>query len=131
MKFAFLLSIFISVTIAIVSCEYDREEEEIAVESNPIDTTTTDTTTTTTTPPAVTYDNTVKAIMSANCASSGCHVAGGQSPDLSTYTKVNDQSARVKVRAVDLQTMPPGGGTMTAGDRDVLKNWIEDGAKEN
>jgi uncharacterized membrane protein len=143
MKSTFFLSVFLAAAIVIVSCEYEREEDEV-VAVDPIDSavtvdtttsdttaTTTDTTTTdtTTTPPAVTYDNTVKAIMTDNCV--GCHAPGGQFPDLSTYAGVNAKSARVKDRASVIQNMPPGANTMTTSDRDVLKDWIESGAKEN
>jgi len=137
MKLTFLVSMFFAAILTIVSCEYDREEEEeiiiepIVTDTTSVDTTSPGTTDTTanTTPPAVTYDNTVKTIVDASCANSSCHVPGGQFPDLSSYSGVNAQKARVKARAVDLETMPPT--TMSSSDRKVLKDWIDSGAKEN
>ena len=137
-KLTFLLSVFFAATITIVSCEYDREEEEIVIDPILTDTTATDTTstgvidtTTTTIPPVVTYNNTVKAIMDVSCANPSCHVAGVRFPDLSFYSNVKAQSSRVKVRAVDQETMPPSSHPMSSSDRKVLEDWLVAGAKEN
>lgn len=124
--------------IVIVSCEYDREEEEI-VEVDPIDTTSTDTTTsdttitdTTTTPVVDTYENKVKAIIDLNCAaSSGCHGSGSSAGDFTSYAglKIDVDNGLVKTH-IESGYMPYGAAFNPVSDKDVVLKWITDGAKE-
>ena len=85
------------------------------------------TTTTTTTLPLVTYTNTTKAIFDARCIS--CHGSPGtQPPNLTTYTIVFNERARIKTALV------PGGSMVnfgsTAQERQTIIGWIDAGAPE-
>lgn len=143
-----LLIIFsaISLTYLTFSCEYQMEEEEVVEETqdttntnndttsvdttnNNTDTTTTDTGGTTT---PVTYDNTVKAIIDANCAFGGCHGAASVFGDFTTYAgiKIDIDAGKVNNRVVVLKNMPQAGFSDEA-NRDIIEDWLNDGAPEN
>ena len=108
--------------VTLSSCYYDNEEELYPDYLNPCDTL-----------PA-TYTNNVKAIIDANCATSGCHT--GVAPTgglfLDTYQQVSaialngDLSNRVIVQ----KNMPPS-GPLSNCDMETLQNWINAGAPEN
>lgn len=79
-----------------------------------------------------TYSAFVSSAVSANCAISGCHVAGAQAPDLSSYSGVKANVDRIKVRAVTERTMPPASQSkMSECDVLKLKTWIDKGAQNN
>lgn len=101
----------------ISSCYYDKEEELYPNQAGSCDTT------------GISYSKGISTILNGTCAVSGCHVAGGQIPDLSDYSKVQANSVRVKVRAVDLKTMPPG---ITLSDCNIKKldTWIQKGTPQ-
>jgi uncharacterized membrane protein len=70
-----------------------------------------------------TYNEEVKAIIDAKCASSGCH-DGTQPPRLDTYFDVNNQTDRIDVRALTQQTMPPASRPqLTNEELDILNCW--------
>ncbi|HRP00505.1 MAG TPA: hypothetical protein PLN54_13800, partial [Flavobacteriales bacterium] len=50
----------------------------------------------------VTWSGTIQPLVTSRCASPGCHVPGGQAPDLSTYTafKAQVDLGRVQARAI-------------------------------
>ncbi len=72
------------------------------------------------------YSTGINTIINNNCASAGCHVVGAQSPDLSSYQKVKDNIARVKVRAIDQKTMPAA-APLSVCDINKLTAWINAG----
>jgi hypothetical protein len=74
----------------------------------------------------ITYTNSIKTLVDANCASSSCHAAGGTSPDLSSYTNVTNNITRVKARAIDLKTMPAS-SPLTVCEINKLQAWINAG----
>lgn len=76
-----------------------------------------------------TYNNGIKTLVNTNCAYSGCHVAGGISPDLSTYTLLKASINSVKTRAIDLKNMPSPTG-MTSCNITKLDNWIKNNMPE-
>lgn len=75
-----------------------------------------------------TYSLKIKTILTKNCAIAGCHVAGGESPDLSDSTIVYDKIDRIKVRAIDIKDMPKSAPLSTC-DIKALQNWIDGGTK--
>lgn len=101
------------------SCFYDNEEELYPNNNNPGPA-----------PTVVTWSTNVKPIIDQYCATSGCHVAGAQSPDLSTYTGVFNFRERVKVRAT-VQDNMPASGALNQANQDALAKWINDGALNN
>ncbi len=74
----------------------------------------------------------VKSIMTANCATSGCHV--GASPqsgiNFSDDCTIVSQKVRIKARAVDANpsVMPPS-GSISAADKQKIVDWINAGGQ--
>jgi hypothetical protein len=77
----------------------------------------------------LTYTNSIKTIIDANCASSSCHGAGGTSPDLSSYINVTSNITRVKARAIDLKTMPAS-APLSVCEINKLQAWINAGTPQ-
>ena len=77
-----------------------------------------------------TYSAVIEPIISTNCAVPACHVAGGTSPDLSTYAGVSANISAVQQRAVVDKTMPPS-GALSSCDQAKLQTWIDNGANNN
>lgn len=102
--------------------------------------------------PTTAFPADVAAIFSASCAVSGCHAAGGTTPDLTDYDAVVGQASAVsgldyvspgdpdasylfaKVSGTQAALggsggqMPLGGSPLSEADRDTLSTWILDGA---
>ena len=74
------------------------------------------------------YNPKIKGLLASSCAISGCHITGGQGPDLSDSTVVYDKIDRIKVRAIDLKDMPKS-GPLSACDVKTLQRWIDGGTK--
>ncbi|MES2558228.1 MAG: hypothetical protein V4590_00700 [Bacteroidota bacterium] len=106
----------------LTGCYYDNEEELY-----PNATTSTTSTTATT---VVSYASDIQPMIAANCASSGCHMAGAQIPDLSDYAKLTNNIARVKVRAIDEKSMPAAAPLSNANIA-KLQSWIDAGTPNN
>lgn len=78
----------------------------------------------------ITYNASAKAIFDSNCI--GCHSAGGQSPDLTTYnsTKANIINIIDRIQRTGTGVMPPS-GQMSQDKINTLKQWQTDGLLEN
>jgi len=74
----------------------------------------------------VSYQNGIQALLSTNCAISGCHVSGGQAPDLSTYAGAKANAAQSS-SDINAGTMPFGGSPLSASDKALFKSWIDAG----
>lgn len=76
----------------------------------------------------LTYKDDIVAIISSNCAVSGCHVSGGQNPDLSTYDKISSNLVKVRLR-IKNGTMPKVGSgySLTQQERNEIICWIDQG----
>jgi hypothetical protein len=110
---------FLSLLFSFTGCYYDVESELYpAAANNTCDTT------------AVTYATTIGPLITSSCATSGCHAAGAQSPDLSNYAGLNGSIDRVAVRAITEKTMPPS-GPMNSCSILALQAWINRGALNN
>jgi hypothetical protein len=70
----------------------------------------------------------VKAIVSSNCAISGCH-NGSVSPNLTVDANIQDRAGRIKART-GAMTMPPSasGITLSAQEIETIACWVDDGA---
>ncbi len=82
----------------------------------------------------VTWTADVQPLISSNCAISGCHVSGAQTPDLSTYAavKVAADAGAILARAINADPSPmPPTGLLPNCDRQALKAWLEAGAPNN
>lgn len=83
----------------------------------------------------VTWSGTIQPLMQASCAIPGCHVPGGQSPDLSTYTAVKAKADDGGLRGVIIDGTPffmpnPPVG-LPACDRLKVDAWLRAGAPQN
>jgi hypothetical protein len=80
----------------------------------------------------ITYTKHIKSIIDLNCAFAGCHVAGGVSPTLTTYSEVSaiaGANGKLKLRVITLQTMPAS-APLSAPDIAKIQCWIDNGAKQ-
>ena len=112
----FIISVFIFST----ACFYDNEEE-LYPGSQDIECST----------DSLTYNNTVAEIINTNCAIPNCH-GGTQSPSLTGFQNVMSNAGRIKVRAVEQQTMPPlSEQPLSECEIKQLEAWINNGAPEN
>lgn len=101
----------------ILGCSADNEEELFPEESANCDTT------------ELTYTNDISFILNANCATSGCHEAGGQSPDYSNYTSVVANKEGIQRRAINEKTMPPL-GALSNCNLNKLQAWLDNNTPE-
>ncbi len=112
-----ILSTLLFGFIVLTGCYYDKEEElypNSGTNCNAL----------------LTYNTGIKTIIDGNCATSGCHVSGGTSPDLTTYSLVKANTVRITARAVTIKDMPKPSG-MSSCNITKLDNWIKAGALEN
>jgi len=90
-------------------------------------------------PQATSYANDIQPIFTANCALSGCHVAGAQTPDLEAGVSYNDLISGGFVNTViptqsTLYIMINGEMEVhipSAADRQKIYDWIRTGAIDN
>ena len=99
----------------IVACQKEKEEEIIDCSDV-----------------SPSYNADIKPIINPNCLSSGCHNAGSNNGDFTTYDglKVVVLSGALEKRVVTDKTMPPS-APLFLGDRKKIKCWIEAGAPNN
>lgn len=79
--------------------------------------------------PEVSFKNTVKPIIDAGCATSGCHVAGTGRVDFTTYEGVKSAAAGVKTK-INNGSMPKT-GSITDAQKTSIITWVDEGAKNN
>ncbi len=103
---------------ALGSCYYDNEEElyPVATECE------TD---------SLNYNSHISSILNAKCATPACH-GGSQNPNLTNFTGVDANKERIKIRSVDLKSMPPSSSTgLTDCEIKQLESWFNSGAPQN
>ncbi len=104
----------------LAGCYYDNEEE--LYPSNFCDVT------------AVTFSGTIKPLIQTRCAIPGCHVNGGQSPNLTVDANIlgiaqnGDLHARVIQRASP--AMPPT-GPLPSCEMQQIQAWLDQGSPNN
>ena len=82
----------------------------------------------------VTYTLTIVPIITARCATSGCHTAGGTgNGNFDTYAGVKGKVANGSLvnRTFVLMNMPSTGGPLTACQMAQFKAWVNAGAPDN
>lgn len=105
-------------SVIIYSCYFDKEEE-LYPNSN-CDTAN------------ITFSANISKTINNKCATSGCHVAGGISPNLTSYNNIKASIDRIKIRAVDARTMPPASSPkLTDCEHKQLNTWISNGSPNN
>lgn len=78
----------------------------------------------------VSLSNDIEPIIQNNCAISNCHVSGGRSPNLSRKTAILDNASVIKSEVVS-GSMPRGGRTLSQAQIDLIRCWVDSGAKDN
>lgn len=77
------------------------------------------------------YENHVKAIITNNCAVSGCHNgSNGSIANFSTFSTVKNHASKIKITTQN-KSMPPGDRTITQEQIDLIACWVDDGALNN
>ena len=108
----------------LASCYYDKEDKlyDSYYAAKNCDTTT------------VTYTLTIVPILTARCATSGCHTAGGAgNGNFDTYAGVKakvDNGSLVN-RTLVLMNMPSSGTALTTCQMAQIKKWVQLGAPNN
>ncbi len=74
------------------------------------------------------YKAAVKSIIETSCAISGCH-AGSQSPNFTSFANIQANAERIKTRTL-AKTMPPS-SRLSDQQINLIKCWVDDGAKDN
>jgi hypothetical protein len=98
-------------------CYYDKEETLYGAAINCSGTT-------------YTYTNDVSQLMITYCATSGCHDASNAgNVNLTSFSRVVEQSGRINQRAVVERTMPPG-KRLTAEQIATIKCWVANGTPQ-
>ncbi len=114
-------SFFLSLALVMQSCYYDKEELLYPGSTAAVDCSTV---------PA-TFSANVLPIVSANCATSGCHDAtasGGLT--FQNHSQISGAQARINARALIEKTMPPS-GPLQPSEINAIKCWLESGAPNN
>lgn len=115
---AFLLAL--AALVLLPGCYYDNEEE--LYPDTFCDTT------------AVTWTGVIEPLVQGSCAIPGCHVPGGQSPALTSYTAVKAIADEGKLQGVVIAGSPyfmPPSGKLPACDQNHVQAWIDAGAPQN
>lgn len=107
-----------SLSIMFFSCTNDNEEELFPTVDNPDD-------------PEISFATQVQPIIENNCAVTGCHVAGAQSPNFSVAATIIDRADRVRARTI-AETMPPSSRPdLTQEQIGIIVSWVDQGALNN
>lgn len=83
-----------------------------------------------------TYTNDAKTIIDNNCATSGCHSAGANIGDFTSYTEMqarqvlNAQGIVDRINSSNPGTVMPPGNTLSQEAKDILTCWANDGYPE-
>jgi hypothetical protein len=78
------------------------------------------------------FHHQIEPLIKNNCALSGCHIPGGQFPDLTDITQIQDFAGLIKIRTSN-RTMPPdnSGKTLSKVEIDQFSCWVDSGALTN
>ena len=81
---------------------------------------------------AVSYSETVEPLISSACGITGCHVSGFEWGDFTSYAGVKEQaeSGRLWLLVGVVRTMPPQ-NSLFEEDLEMLKCWLDEGARDN
>ena len=71
----------------------------------------------------------VKALISTNCAISGCH-AGAQSPNFTSDCNILNNKTLIKARAIDgIPSIMPPTGQLPQSEKNKIMDWINAGGE--
>jgi hypothetical protein len=84
---------------------------------------------------SVKFSTTIKPIIDANCATSGCHEPGGSGPgDFTSFADISlkVQNGSFKARVIDgVPGFMPATGRLPQADIDKITCWLNAGAPNN
>lgn len=109
--------------IGLSGCYYDNEEElyQYYYQQNACDTS------------SISFSGDIFPIIQGNCATVGCHVAGGSAPGIfSNYAGVMDKvnNGSFENRVLIQRDMPPA-GALTDCQINLIQAWLNAGAPDN
>ncbi|MEM9856887.1 MAG: hypothetical protein AAF843_06010 [Bacteroidota bacterium] len=78
----------------------------------------------------VSFSNEIEAIISSNCAVSGCHVANTGRVNFNVLSNIQNKAQQIKSRTQS-GSMPPGNRSITQTQIDLIACWVDDGALDN
>lgn len=78
----------------------------------------------------VSYAADIRPIIDAKCSNQACHGAGSTILELDTYEKVKLAAQKIRTKVWVEKSMPKN-GSMSDADRELFKNWVDQGAKDN
>jgi hypothetical protein len=76
----------------------------------------------------ISFENSIQAIITNNCATSGCH-NGSIFPDLRSFSNIQARASSIKARTAN-KSMPRG-STLSQEQIDIIACWVDDGALQN
>jgi len=79
--------------------------------------------------PEVFYANQIRPIIDNNCQFSPCHGSDSSIPSWETYANVKAKAAIIKTQTGN-GSMPPT-GPLSAGDVQLIADWVNQGAQDN
>ncbi len=111
-------SMFFLWVLTLCSCAYDNAEDLYGEGECP--------------PDGVSFTQKILPIIQSNCAVSGCHVNGQQSPTLESYTQIANYANKIKEWTSD-GIMPPStsGKSLTSDEINSIACWVDAGAVHN
>ncbi|KAA3633331.1 MAG: cytochrome c [Bacteroidetes bacterium] len=79
----------------------------------------------------VTFSGTIFPLVDQNCNTAGCHAAGTQNPEFSTYEQIKAMvdNGNLKKQVLDDRTMPPN-GSLSNTELAEIQCWLDAGAPE-
>jgi hypothetical protein len=77
----------------------------------------------------VSLSSDIEPIVQSNCAIPNCHVSGGRSPNLSRKTSILDNAS--SIRSEVISGSMPRGRTLSQSQIDLIRCWVDNGAKDN
>lgn len=84
------------------------------------------------TPTTITYNNTIKNLMSNNCTNCHGNPPTNNAPiSFTTYTQVKNNIDNIINRTNNSGNPMPPTGLMSSGNRDLLQQWKDDGLLDN
>ena len=113
--------IFLLITASLTGCYYDKEEELYPMSQQECDTTN------------ISYSTDIEPIIANNCATSGCHQAGGNGNGIFTNyagLKAKVDNGSLHNRVVVVRDMPPN-SSLPECQVDKIDAWINAGAPNN
>ena len=128
MKTIRIFLLFVVVSMAIGACEKDNFGTP-PIDPNKI----------------VSFSNDLIPLFAANCAKSGCHVTGSQTPDLTAANaydqltglgyvptdKTGAETCKLYVRMTSFSNPMPKSGILPAAQSNLVLSWIRQGAQNN